>query len=339
MKIHVIWRLLAASIFATMAVPAGHVRAQEDGAALVAIGTAETTVDGQTLPSSHQLESVIVAGSGFTPAELVGFWITFPDGSVVGLDYDDLRADQNGEFVVELGIGSGLPVGLHRFSARGQSSGLGGIALFYLLPGEAPQVTEGTNLSFTPSTARQLETVELSATGFTANEPVSVWLTLPDGAVVGLGEVLADAGGAFGGALTLPGVLPVGRHYFTARGVRSGNTAITPFELQYGNGLAVPGAELAVNIGSVQQRTVLELSAQGFSANERVSFWLTLPNGAVAGLGDVQTDSSGRLSIALYLSEALPVGQSFLSFRSNTSNQLGFVKLWLEPGPQDPGGE
>lgn len=339
MKVHVIWRLLAVVMLALVAAPAGSVRAQESGAELIAIGTSETSVDGQTLPSSRQLESVVVAGAGFTASELVGFWITFPDGSVVGLDNDDLRADAEGVFAVELGLGSGLPVGLHRFSARGQSSGRGGIALFYLQPGEGPQQTAGTILTFTPSTARQLETVELNGTGFAANEPVSIWLTLPDGAVVGLGEVTVDGDGAFGGTLTLPGVLPVGRHYFTARGVRSGNTAISPFELQYGNGLAVPGVELAVNIGTVQQRTVLELTATGFSANERISFWLTLPNGAVAGLGEVQTDSSGRLNVALYLSEALPIGQHFLSFRSNTSGELGFVKLVLEPGPQSPGEE
>jgi len=338
-KILVIWRLFAASCIALIAAFGGSARAQERGAELLAIGTSTTTVDGQSLPSSRQLESVIVSGTGFAAGELLGFWITLPDGSVVGLDDHNLRADVEGVFAVELGLGSGLPVGLHRFTARGQDSGRGGIALFYLLPGEGPSVTAGTKLSFTPDTAKQLETVELAGSGFTANEPVSLWLTLPDGAVVGLGELLADGEGTFGGALTLPGVLPVGRHYFTARGVCSGNTAISPFELQYGNGLAVPGAQLAVNIGSAQQRTVLEVTADGFSANERISFWLTLPNGAVAGLGDVQTNSAGRLNVALYLSEALPVGQHFLSFRSNTSNQLGFVKLFLEPGPQAPGSE
>jgi hypothetical protein len=105
--------------------------------------------------------------------------------------------------------------------------------------------------------------------------------------------------------------------------------------LQYGNGLNVPGAQLAVDIGRGPQRSFLELSGEGFSANESVSFWLTLPNGAVRGLGEVRADGDGNLNVVLYLSERLPVGTHYLSFRSNESNQGGFYKLFLEPGSNE----
>lgn len=315
----------------------GAVFAQEAGAELVLEGTTTTQVGGQSVPSSRQRETVIVAGAGFDANELVGLWVTLPDGSVLGLDEDDLRANADGVFAVEVGLGAGLPTGLHRFTARGQVSGNGAIAPFYLLAGRGPSPTEGTRLSFNPSTARQLDTVALFAEGFSANERVSLWVTLPDGAVVGLGEIDANAGGVIDGSLFLPGELPVGRHYFTARGNTSGNTAITPFVLQYGNGLNVPGASVAADIGRAPQRSVIELTIEGqdFMARESVSFWLTLPSGAVLGLGDVLTDSDGNLNVLLDLDETLPVGTHYLSFRSNLSNQGGFARLFLEPGPPE----
>lgn len=339
MKVHGIGRLVTVLVLAMCMLPTSAAFAQERGATLVAEGTMTTTVAGQQVAASRQLESVALGGAGFNANELIGLWVTLPDGSVVGLDNEDVKADAAGVFAVELGLGGGLPTGLHRFSARGKSSGKGAIVPFVLMPGKGPETTAGTRLAFSPATARQLDTVELLASGFAANERVSLWVTLPDGAAVGLGEIDADSNGLITGSLFLPGELPVGRHYFTARGNSSGNTAITPFVLQYGNGLNVAGARIAADIGRAAQRSVLELSGGGFAPNESVSFWLTLPNGAVLGLGDINADADGNLAVVLYLSEGLPTGTHYLSFRSNESDQGGFAKLFLEPGPQSPGEE
>ncbi len=335
------WRVVTLLMLAAVALPAGKGLAQERGATLIAEGTTTTTVGGQRVASSRQLENVVLAGTGFTAGELIGLWLTLPDGSVIGLDDDELRADAKGAFSTELGLGSALPVGLHRFSARGQRSGSGAIVPFSLMAGQGPNATEGTRISLSPATARQLDTIELVGTGFQPNEMVALWLTLPDGSVVGLGESNADKSGMIDGSLFLPGALPVGRHYFTARGQKSGNTAITPFVLQYGNGLNVPGARMAADIGRVPQRSVVELSISGedFMPNESVSFWLTLPNGSVLDLGEANADATGNLDFELYLDEALPTGTHYLSFRSNRSEQGGFAKLVLEPGPQEPGQE
>lgn len=335
MKVYSIWRLMLVLLLGALAIPAGSALAQESGATLVVEGLTTVVVDGERLPASQQRDTVVLIGSGFAANELVGLWVTLPDGSVIGLDDDDLRVDSGGVFGIELGLGAGLPVGKHYFSVRGKRSGRGDVQAFYLQPGRGPQQTDGTRLVFSPATAKQLDTVELAADGFAANETVSLWLTQPDGSVIGLGDIQADGDGAFSGSLFLPGQLPVGRHYFTAHGNSSDNTAITPFVLQYGNGLNVPGAQLAVDIGRGPQRSFLELSGEGFSANESISFWLTLPNGAVRGLGEVNADGDGNLSVVLYLSERLPVGTHYLSFRSNESNQGGFYKLTLEPGSRE----
>lgn len=338
MKRH-LWHLVGIVLLAALIIPAGNVTATERGARLAAFGTRTANYNGREVEAALQREQVVLSGEDFAPGELIGVWLTLPDGSVFGLDNDDVQAGSDGHFALEVGLGSGLPTGLHRFSARGQESGRGAIAEFVLLPGQGPATTAGTQLRFSPATARQLDTVELAASGFTANETVALWVTLPDGAVAGLGQVQADSSGAFSVSIFLSGALPVGRHYFTARGNRSGNAAITPFVLQYGNGLDVPGATIAVDIGSAQQRTLLELTGEGFTPNESVSFWLTLPNGAVLDLGDVNVDSDGVLAVTLYLAQDLPVGTHYLSFLSNESTQAGFAKLRLDPGPQAPGEE
>ena len=334
-----LWRLVGGLLVALLIVPLGTASATERGARLAAFGTTTTRIQGREVEAARQLEQVVLSGEDFAPGELIGVWLTMPDGSVMGIDDDDVQAGSDGHFALELGLGAGLPTGLHHFSARGQESGRGAIAEFYLLPGQGPATTAGTQLSLSPAAAKQLDTVELSASGFTANESVALWLTMPDGAVIGLGQVQTDSDGAFSVSLYLSSSLPVGRHYFTGRGNSSGKAAITPFVLQYGNGLNLPGAEIAVNLGAAPQRTVLELSGQGFDANETLSFWLTLPNGIVFDLGEIETDGDGNLDVAIYLAQDLPVGTHYLSFVSNQSQQAGFARLELTPGPQFPGEE
>ena len=330
--------LVALVLVFGVAMPATSARATERGAVLVAEGTTTAMAGGQALPASRQREAVIIGGAGFQPGEAIGVWATFPDGSVFGVDDDDIIADADGLFAIELGLGSGLPVGVYRYSARGQTSGAGAIVAFYLLPGAGAAPTSGARLTTAPESARQLESVALTGAGFAAGEPVAVWLTLPDGAVIGLGRIAANADGTFGVELGLSPFLPVGRHVFTAQGVNSDTTAMSAFVLQYGNGLDVPGAELAADIGRAPQRTELEITADGFQGNESVSFWMTLPDGSVLPLGDVRADD-GSLDVVVYLSEDLPTGTHYLSFVSNVSGQAGFAKLVLEPGPQEPGEE
>jgi hypothetical protein len=329
-------RAFALLLLVTLVLPATSVEAREQGAVLAAEGTTSMVVDGERIAASRQREDVVVAGAAFAPGELVGLWLTFADGSVFGVDREDIAAAADGTFAVRVTLDASLPVGRHTFSARGKSSGLGAAVAFMLLPGSGPSPTSGARLLVEPATVRQLETVVLNAHGFGANEAVSFWLTLPNGSVIGLGQVTADRTGTVAEPLTMPGWLPVGRYAVTARGHTSGATAIAEARLDYGNGLDVDGARLAANLGRAVQRTVLEIAASGFTPNESVSFWQTLPDGAVVALGDLQADDDGNLRARLDLSEALPTGTHYLSFRSNTSNQAGFARIILEPGPVAP---
>lgn len=328
-------RLALLLLVMALLAPAGIAHATEYGATLAVEGSIST---GMRVAASRQGEQAILNGAGFDPRELIGLWVTFADAAVKAIDTGYLTADSQGSFTVVLEIDGSLPLGLHRYSARGRSSGRGAIASLYLLPGGSP-VSSSAGLVLTPSTARQQETVRLAGRQLAANEQIALWLTLPDGAVLSLGRVTATASGVFDTAFVMPEWLPVGRYMVTAHGLVNGTSAIAELTLRFGNGLDIAGAEFAADIGRAKQRTRVEVKAGGFLANESVSFWLTLPNGAVLALGDANTDAEGNLDIDFMMSEALPAGQYYLSLRGNTSGLGSFARLVLEPGPRSPGEE
>src|SRR4051794_30552925 len=201
------WRFTAIFVLVLMILPAGvHAASSEHGATVVAIGERTVTIDGEPMPSSMQRETVVVAGAGFTPGELVGLWTTLPDYAVVGLDDDDIAADADGKFAVELYLPESLPTGTHWFSARGQTSGNGGVASFYLQPGNGPATRAGTRVGFTPSTVKQEDVTELAGSGFTPWENVSLWITEPSGAVFTIGSIVADSNGTFDTPFFVPAV-------------------------------------------------------------------------------------------------------------------------------------
>jgi hypothetical protein len=56
-------------------------------------------------------------------------------------------------------------------------------------------------------------------------------------------------------------------------------------------------------------------------------------------LGDLRAAGNGTLHTSLHLSETLPAGTHYLSFRGNRSQRGSFAKLVLEQGPVLPGEE
>ena len=333
MKCQMVWRVVALALVIVLALPVGVAFASEEGATLRVVGTTTADINGQSVAAAVQGDMVTLEGTNFRFDELVGVWITFPDGRVLGLDNENVRANKAGAFTTSLRLDGQFATGLHRISARGKVSGRGGIASMMLMGGGGLPATVGTQLRFIPESAPQNGSLEMYGSGFAAKENVSLWMTRPDGIVISLGYVQVCNEGLFGMDLALPASLPIGQYNLTARGNTSGNVTTAQFTVRSGADPNAPGPDFTANIGTVQQRSVVGLSGDGFRANESVSFWLTKPNGAVLGLGEVRADSSGVLDAAIYLSEALPVGTHYVSFRSNISEQIGFVEVYLAPGP------
>ena len=320
---------------AVLVLPGRAAFATEQGAIVTATGTTTAMLGEHQIAAVRQGERVTVSGTGFRANELVGLWITLPTGAVWGLDNDNIRADHAGAFVAPVTLDGSYPTGLHHISARGKVSGRGDITPVNLLASGAEAAAE-TALSVAPTAARQLERVELVGSGFTSYEQVSMWLTLPDGAVLGQGVWQAGADGRLGRSVYLSGELPVGEYALSARGNTSGRIAIAYFTLLAGAGVD-GSSEVVAHVGSFQQRSTIEISGHSFRSNESVSFWLTKPDSSVVGLRERRADSRGVLQTTAYLSEALPVGTYYLSYRANYSGTVQVVTLQLEHGPQNPG--
>ena len=80
---------------------------------------------------AHQLDTVAVAGAGFTPGEKVSLWITLPNGIVLDL-FSGITVD--GTFVERIVLPP-LSVGTHYISAYGLTSGERAVAPLELLAG------------------------------------------------------------------------------------------------------------------------------------------------------------------------------------------------------------
>ncbi len=138
MKHQLIRRVVASLLVAAFILPAGAAFATEQGAALTATGTTTMTINEQQVAAARQGERIVIAGSNFRFNELVGLWVTLPTGAVRGLDRDNIRADRNGDVVVDLILDGSYPTGLHHVSARGKTSGRGAIVPLNLLAAVGP---------------------------------------------------------------------------------------------------------------------------------------------------------------------------------------------------------
>ncbi|SRR6266545_4810458 len=90
------------------------------------------------------------------------------------------------------------------------------------------------------ATTQNGNAIAVSGTLFSPNEPVGVWLTLPDGAVRGLPTQVADGNGDFYAVLSIDERLPLGAYSLTASGVGSGRLVITQFSVGGGTFEGVP---------------------------------------------------------------------------------------------------
>ena len=151
-------------------------------------------------PQGTQFE---FSGTGFQPGENVGIYVTAPDQSVIGADFQ-VEADGAGNVGgVFLSTTRSFPLGVYAVTYEGTSSRRTAIAYFKVtgnsptpsptpLPPGAPtpvpaacDVSGNRNAEATPNSGRVGDTLRISARGFRPGESVSYWLTLPDGEVGG----------------------------------------------------------------------------------------------------------------------------------------------------------
>lgn len=179
---------------------------------------------------------------GFQPNEQIGFWLTAPDGSMLGtrqtLSIGPAGAVDSLPFPT-----ADFPAGLYYWVFQGVSSGHQSIVYFKVLPADgavapAPQqpatpvnVPPSQNATASPSSGRQGTEFSFVGRGFKPGENIGVYITAPDQSVFGAPfQVVADGQGVSEEVtFSTDSSVPVGVYAITFEGVESRHKAIAYF--------------------------------------------------------------------------------------------------------------
>lgn len=187
----------------------------------------------------------VFRGSGYGSNETVAVWLRYPDFTII--DLGQIQAGPGGQIEYVLAMG-GAPIGHYALTARGLASGANGIAEFDLQVADLTIAAGPARLSVGPTPDTQRSYAVFSGSGFQPGEIVTVWVTLPDFSTRWIGDVEADAGGAFTATLYLSEQEPVGLRTYTAFGNTSARRATADYTLLPGGGPEfLPAGELEPN--------------------------------------------------------------------------------------------
>ncbi len=280
----------------------------------------------------EQGDYITMTLTGFEPKEVISFWLTLPDYSV---DYvGDLVADDDDTTVAHIDLGVDRPVGEYSVSARGNSSGTLAIAHFMVNAAPGAPATPGVYLMVEQELLPQGYCFDFTGAGYAAEEPISVWLRMPDGSVSDDGletEFLSEDDGTFGYYIWFGWLSAEGTYAFTAYGHESDRTGIVEFDLERGDYIEAPNEATLIVIPDVaEQLDTVTLIGMGFLPGEEVSLWITLPNGVVLDMfSGITEDGTFEEEITL---PPLPVGTHHISAYGHTSGVRAVTTLDLWPG-------
>ncbi|WP_129630418.1 hypothetical protein [Candidatus Oscillochloris fontis] len=289
--------------------------------------------------------SFAFSANGFTPGERVGIWITLPDQSTSGADFQ-VTADGSGGIggdSLAITTAAGDPTGIWSFNAQGVSSGKQAVGYFFVggtasaPPGNTDQLgvpvhdqlpTQGL-VMIAPVAAPSGTLFEMYGGGFTAGEQVSAWITKPDGQSQVIPQVAIEGTVAY--TLIDTTGLPDGVYQAVIQGRSSNVVAAASFKLTRdyvaGPGTARPAS---VNGGSTPPEgpggTTFQIRGWGFNPSEPVEVWTTNPSGYyVLQAEPMVTDTEGRIgyvpAIDLHSPAGAQSGLYAVHFRSKATGK------------------
>jgi hypothetical protein len=302
---------------------------------------------GQSAPADFQ--------DGYFGSELHGFWdqedvtITFgfPDGqiftpaSALLLDgvvnmppnyTTSFRTDVAGDLYFDYPITNKWPYGCYQMTAFGNSSGQTAVGFFVVKArsGPAPAASPAKlavwrNGTFEASAVHD-SLINIHGTGFVPNEQVGIWITQPDGTVIGHPTQVASDAGNIESTFQFTSAHQTGKYTFTAYGLLSGYQVFAPFELRGGTSVPSGWAQVRVaypaSSATTQNGSDIVVSGTLFSPGEPVGIWLTLPDGSVRGLPTQLADGNGDFYADLAIDERLPIGRYHLTAKGVNSGRL-----------------
>ncbi len=253
--------------------------------------------------------------NGFDPGEKVGVWLTAPDQSTFGADFQ-ATADGAGSIAsarISITSDSSFPEGIWSFNAQGVRSKRQAIGYFRIAATATPgdpnklglithdQLPRQGNALIAPVAAPPGYTFFLVASGFQSDEQVSAWLTGPDGKSTPIAAEFVELENGSAQVTVNTGGLPEGVYTAVAQGRNSDVTAAAGFRLTR-DYVAGPGTPRPANVGGnatpadAVPGSVVQFRGQGLRPGEELEFWITDPSGAYTLLprGPL-ADSQGRV--------------------------------------------
>ncbi len=271
---------------------------------------------------------------GFQANEAVSVWTTDPNGSTAARS--SVTAGNTGRLDYSLDT-FGFILGRWAITFHGVKSGVEVVKTFTLVnslppePGKAaptptPVSTEipKGGLQVSPDSGFSGQIFQISGTGYTPGERISIWETNPLGYATTLSTTLySDRDGNVGYSYQkytfLGGIWSV-----TIHGMTSGVEKTGYLRLLVDSPGTTPAPDTSANLQISPDHgtasTVINATGTNFLPNESYSFWLTAPDGTVYSRNPATVGSDGKFSFSYSIPAQQP-GQWGLTVNGNTSKR------------------
>ncbi len=327
-----------------------------------------TSVNARVTPESGPPGTRFVFDAyGFEPGENVGVWLTAPDQSTYGADFQ-ATADGQGSIAYEqIGVttSSDFTPGIWSLNAQGVNSKRQAVGYFRIDQARTPGVGDPNKLGqlihdqlpvrgdafILPLAAPAGTFFTFLASGYQSGETVSSWITAASGSSTAIdpANVFLDNGGTvqvdFGSVGLADGVYTV-----VAQGLSSGVISTAAFKIT-NDYVAGPGTPRPPSSnGSVTPAqggvgTVFQARGQNLRPDEELEYWVTEPTGVYVFFPiPLYADSQGRIgydpAFDLEAPDDASPGVYGLHFRGKSSGvrvDIYFTLLGQAQGQPRPG--
>lgn len=256
------------------------------------------------------------AAEGFEPGEAVGIWLTAPDQSTFGADFQ-ATADSNGSIAGEniaITTNQEFADGIWSFNAQGVRSGRQAIGYFRIsrvvgIIGDPNKLgivahdelsVQGDTVIL-PVAAPSGAPFEMIGAGYEPGEEVSSWITAPDETSTPLDEAAISREEDVAQISFVSAGFGNGIYTVAAQGLRSDVLNAAAFKIT-NDYVAGPGTPRPPSVnGSATPTeggvgTVFQIRGQNLQPNEEIELWVTDPTGAyVLFPGTGFADGQGRV--------------------------------------------
>ena len=168
--------------------------------------------------------------------------------------------------------------------------------------------------------------------GFDRGERVAYWLNTPNSTILAIGDRGTNAsGGKILVSWESRAGIPLGFWQFVARGVDSGVQKVVTFEVTGGGNAPAPGGSNVIPpVGSAG--TTFTFYVSGFTAGERVGYWLNPPAGAAVTIDDQQhyANSDGQFSATWMAPAVVTPGTWQLVAQGTESGVLQVISFQIQ---------